>query len=233
MGIKCINYWCNHCLEHKNTKGLYYNTNHRGTWERHLSSKKHIKCLEVVKNDPDKINCKYCKTDFTEEGFVDHGKLNKELWHIYDSKEIPNIYLRKSDAFKNVSCNNFVDFTGQRHDTIKKVRLAYIMKQNNQPITPKTIEKEYAKLEVVDKVYEKEVEEEIEEIPEGVDIEETDPLVLEWRKNDEEYEIRDDVERPTFDETCYGCGLPENNEKYKMDLLNLFDVQVCECLEEY
>ena len=41
-----------------------------------------------------------------------------------------------------------------------------------------------------------------------------------------------DVQRPTFDETCYGCGLPENNEEYRDDLLNLFDVQVCECLED-
>lgn len=225
--MKCINYYCSYCLKHKNTPGIFYTTNHRATWERHIATGAHNKCVEIAHKDPHNITCKCCKKVFTKDQFDNHKKLNEEYWNILKSNDMYYKCVRNSDAFKNVSCNNFVDFLGQRHDCIDKVILSYKLKQNGISSHTKTIEIEYIKLQVVDKVKEETIEE-------GIPIEETDPTcVTEWRKNTEVYETRDDVEPPRFDVTCYGCGLPDNSvERYKKDHLDMFDVEVCNCLSD-
>lgn len=225
---KCINYYCSYCLKHKHQLGIFYSTNHRGTWERHIDSSAHKKCIEIAKKDPHNITCG-CNKVFTKDQFDNHKKLNEEYWNILKSNDIYYKCVRESDAFKNVSCNNFVDFLGQRHDCIDKVILSYKLKQLGISAHTKTIDKEYVKLQVLDKEI-KQVEEKVEGIP----IEETDPAcVIEWRKNTEEYDIRDDVEPPIFDVICSGCGLPDNSiEMYKKDHLDMFGVDVCNCLSD-
>jgi len=211
MNIKKINkFWCDYCSVNKwdgeISKVCYYSTSLSADIAKHYRSKKHMKCVEIAKNDPNKVTCIHCSKDFTKEGYECHKERNNHYWKILESESIKAKYFRECDGFKNVSCNNF-EYNGIRYESALQVYDAY----RGNPIRAWPPKDLYIEVEPT----KEEIKEEIKVIK-----------LEEWKS------LPTDVQRPTFDETCYGCGLPENNEEYRDDLLNLFDVQVCKCLEE-
>ena len=64
MNIKKINkFWCDYCSVNKwdgeISKVCYYSTSLSADIAKHYRSKKHMKCVEIAKNDPNKVLYKY------------------------------------------------------------------------------------------------------------------------------------------------------------------------------
>lgn len=94
-------YWCDKCFkdvvdENDSINRIYFSCYSNQQWASHLKSKKHIKFCKLVEEDDEKVLCKHCNKDFTNEGYEIHKERNNKLWD-----------LQNRGGYKHLKCNNF------------------------------------------------------------------------------------------------------------------------------
>jgi len=94
-------YWCDKCFkdvvdENDSINRIYFSCYSNQQWASHLKSKKHIKFCKLVEEHDQKVLCKYCNKDFTNEGYEIHKERNNKLWD-----------LQNRGGYKHLKCNNF------------------------------------------------------------------------------------------------------------------------------
>lgn len=94
-------YWCDKCFkdvvdENDSINRIYFSCYSNQQWASHLKSKKHIKFCKLVEEDDEKVLCKHCNKDFTNEGYKIHKERNNKLWD-----------LQNRGGYKHLKCNNF------------------------------------------------------------------------------------------------------------------------------
>ena len=108
-------FWCDHCAKkcvdgNGNDTLNWYGCYISRDYSKHKKTKKHIASLAKDERDEISITCNKCNEKFSEEGFANHEKRNKELWGFH-----------KIGMLKGMTCNNFTE-DKKRYGSMKEVR---------------------------------------------------------------------------------------------------------------
>ena len=220
-------YWCD-CCSHKKldkeTNKLYttfFNCNTQNNFVRHLDTSKHLSSVDIIENSSDKINCEWCNTNYSVEGYEHHKIRNSKLW-----------MFKKSGALKTQRCNNFyirnhrfesldeqISFNNRRPQ--KRTEVGKISKVTGMVRT----KNKKAAAEHIEIESDEESDGELDRINNELDQKgwatKKDGLQL-------TIEELDYTERPKFDEFCDTCGYGINYN-IPSKIIERWDIDTCSC----
>ena len=98
-------YFCDLCYVDKidddeNPLRKYFSCYTNQQWKNHITSKKHAKAKEEVEANPDVVVCKHCNKKFTNDGYKEHERKNKEMWELSPQSKC-NIFTTGKHRFKS------------------------------------------------------------------------------------------------------------------------------------
>ena len=227
-------YWCDHCATAKvDNKGndtlIFYGCYTSQHYSKHNKTKKHLENIRRVEQGEIIMTCKKCNQRFSEEGYNNHEKRNKELWGF-----------QKIGMLNHMTCNNFNEGK-KRYGSMKEVR-------SSRESKPKAKRVKVGKISPVTGMIRKrnksdgraavEVEQEPEPIVEPIvehikmSIDEEDILSIKCNDNElteDEYRVIDQYgTKLYFEEYCDKCNLAINYD-FSERLITQLEIATCEC----
>ena len=110
-------YFCDNCCKTQKIlcggmvekRSLSSGATTRGNLILHYETPKHMKTHLAIINSSDKICCKFCQQDFTNDGYERHKQRNKDMWGLMEGT--PN-----HELIEYSTCNNFKFNNKRFHD---------------------------------------------------------------------------------------------------------------------
>ena len=108
-------YWCDNCAKKTvDNKGndtlIWWGGYASRDYSKHLKTKKHKASLAKDIGNAESVTCGKCNGHFSEAGYINHEKRNKELWGF-----------QKIGMLPEMTCNNFNEGK-KRYGSMKEVR---------------------------------------------------------------------------------------------------------------
>ena len=224
-------YWCDNCAKKTvDNKGndtlIWWGGYASRDYSKHLKTKKHKASLAKDIGSDTSVTCGKCNGHFSEAGYTNHEKRNKELWGF-----------QKIGMLPEMTCNNFNEGK-KRYGSMKEVRSSRDQK-------PKQKRVRVGKISPITGFIRKpnkpdnysvilETEDDTPNIVMTVDkvVDEEDIVTIKCNDVDlteEDYKYIDKYgSNLSFDDICDGCSMPINYD-FSEQLLTTLDIETCGC----